>query len=127
MGPCHRHLFACNMQCVTSAMGYQVRRIWLYHQLSFTYGVHPKEVKYVSKRQLDMVKSAIEKDPCCVGIGKMGMEYSEGYLKFNDHQIWVIKDLLRFYIYQKLWSKELVIHCHEGDNKSRDVSNMWLP
>ena len=26
------------------------------HRLSFTYGVHPKEAKYVSKKQLDMVK-----------------------------------------------------------------------
>ena len=96
------------------------------HLLSFTYGVHPKEAKYVSQRQLDMVKSAVEKDPRCVGIGKMGMEYSEGYSKFNDHQIQVLKDLLRFYVDKKLWSKVLVIHCREGDNKSRDASDMCL-
>ena len=96
------------------------------HRLSFTYGVHPKEAKYVSQRQLDMVKSAVEKDPRCVGIGEMGMEYSEGYSKFNDHQIRVLKDLLRFYVDKKLWSKVLVIHCREGDNKSRDASDMCL-
>ena len=96
------------------------------HRLSFTYGVHPKEAKYVSQRQLDMVKSAVEKDPCCIGIGEMGMEYSEGYSKFNDHQIRVLKDLLRFYVDKKLWSKVLVIHCREGDNKSRDASDMCL-
>ena len=64
------------------------------HQLSFTYGVHPKDAKYVSRRQLDMVKSAVQKDPRCVGFGEMGMEYSEGYSKSNDHQIRVLKDLL---------------------------------
>ena len=56
----------------------------------------------------------------------MGMEYSEGYSKFNDHQIWVLKDLLQFYVDKKLWSKVLVIHCHEGDNKSKDASDMCL-
>ena len=64
------------------------------HRLSFTYSVHPKEANYVSQRQLDMVKSAVEKDPRCIGIGEIGMEYSGGYSKFNNHQIRVLNDLL---------------------------------
>ena len=73
-----------------------------------------------------MAKSTVEKHPRCVVIGEMGMEYSEGYSKFSDHQIRVLKDLLRFYVDKKLGEKVLVIHCHEGDNKSRDASNMCL-
>ena len=94
-------------------------------RLFFTYGIHPKEAKYVSQREIEIVKSAVEKDPRCVGIGEIGMEYTGGHSKLSNHQTRVLKDMLRFYVTKKLWSKVIVIHCRDR-NDSRDASDMCL-
>ena len=89
-----------------------------------TFSVHQKEAKYDFQRQLDMIKSVEVKDPLCMENAEIGMDYSDGYSKFKDHQLQVLKYLLLFYVDKKLWSKVLVIHCLESDNRSRDASNI---
>ena len=64
------------------------------------------------------MRNAIIKDPCCVGIGEFGFDYSAHFSSYKTQQITLCMKFLQLFVKEELFSKVLVIHCRDKKGKT---------
>ena len=94
-------------------------------RLYFTFGVHPKRAYKYTPEEMKAIKTALVKDPRCVGIGEMRYDLTQGCSTFVDKQTKVFKEQLQYYLKKQLWQTVLVIHCRDLPNSTK-VSDYCL-
>ena len=88
-------------------------------RLYFKFGVHPKRAYKYTPEEMKAIKTALVKDPRCVGIGEMGYDLTQGCSTFVDKQTKVFKEQLQYYLKKELWETVLVIHCRDLPNSTK--------
>ena len=75
--------------------------------------IHPKFAHTASAQDFTDVRSAIIKDPRCVGIGEFGFDYSTHFSSYKTQQITLCRKFLQLFVKEELFRKVLVIHCRD--------------
>ena len=94
--------------------GKKLRQMWKRDSRIFhSHGIHPKFAHTASAQDFTDVRSAIIKDPRCVGIGEFGFDYSAHFSSYKKQQITLCRKFLQLFVKEELFSKVLVIHCRD--------------
>ena len=79
--------------------GKKLRQMWKRDSRIFhSHGIHPKFAHTASAQDFTDVRSAIIKDPRCVGIGEFGFDYSAHFSSYKKQQITLCRKFLQLFV-----------------------------
>ena len=73
----------------------ELRQMWKrVSRIFHTHGLHPKLAHTATDEDFERVRTSIIKDPCCVGLGEIGFDFSAHFGKFKVQQTLLCRKFL---------------------------------